>query len=161
MGHIPAWCALEDRVRVFLATGMLHHSSHLLPPARGKDGPAPIRQSPAHIESAIPFHMVVGSVMKSHRELWRTATLVVLALALLALARLAAQSRGTVRDGQPVNASAAVYDPDPSHPWNRVHNCLFIRHSADGADYGADTLDPLLWGPRPECPRSSAAGRSE
>src|ERR1700677_1112392 len=40
---------------------------------------------------------------------------------------------------------AAIFDSDPNHIWNRTHSCLFVRHSADGTEYGADTLDPLLW----------------
>jgi hypothetical protein len=38
----------------------------------------------------------------------------------------------------------SVYDPDPEHPWNRVFRQLY-RRSADGEEYGADELDPLLW----------------
>ena len=40
---------------------------------------------------------------------------------------------------------AAIFDSDPNHIWNRTHSCLFVRQSADGTDYGADALDPLLW----------------
>lgn len=40
---------------------------------------------------------------------------------------------------------AAIFDSDPNHIWNRTHNCLFVRESADGTDYGADALEPLLW----------------
>ncbi len=40
---------------------------------------------------------------------------------------------------------AAIFDSDPNHIWNRTHRCLFVRQSADGTDYGADALDPLLW----------------
>ncbi len=40
---------------------------------------------------------------------------------------------------------AAIFDSDPNHIWNRTHSCLFVRQSGDGTDYGADTLDPLLW----------------
>lgn len=40
---------------------------------------------------------------------------------------------------------AAIFDSDPNHIWNRTHNCVFARQSADGTDYGADALDPLLW----------------
>jgi hypothetical protein len=40
---------------------------------------------------------------------------------------------------------AAIFDSDPNHIWNRTHSCLFVRRSADGTNFGADTLDPLLW----------------
>lgn len=39
----------------------------------------------------------------------------------------------------------SVYDPDPAHPWNRVFRQLYQRSAADGEEYGADELDPLLW----------------
>jgi hypothetical protein len=86
--------------------------------------------------------MVAGIVMKWHRELGRTATLVVLTLALV---RPGEPLHGTVGDTQPAIAPAAVYDANPSHLWNRVHSCLFIRRGPDGAEYGADIPDPLLW----------------
>lgn len=41
--------------------------------------------------------------------------------------------------------TGAVFDSDPNHIWNRAHRCLFARHSRDGTEFGADTLDPLLW----------------
>jgi hypothetical protein len=41
--------------------------------------------------------------------------------------------------------SATIFGPDPNHLWNRTYACLFIRQSAEGREYGADTLDPLLW----------------
>src|SRR5438067_6463314 len=42
-------------------------------------------------------------------------------------------------------AATAVYNTDPDHIWNRLHRTLFVRATADGAEYGGDTLDPLLW----------------
>lgn len=38
-----------------------------------------------------------------------------------------------------------IFDPDPNHLWNRTYACVFIRQTAEGRQYGADTLDPLLW----------------
>lgn len=43
------------------------------------------------------------------------------------------------------DSSWSVYDADPDHPWNRVFRQLFERTSADGREFGADELDPLLW----------------
>jgi hypothetical protein len=40
---------------------------------------------------------------------------------------------------------AGLYDPDAKHLWNRVHRTLNVRTSA-GQDFGADRLDPLVWG---------------
>jgi plasmid stabilization system protein ParE len=45
----------------------------------------------------------------------------------------------------PHHLPAAIFDSDPNHIWNRTHSCLLVRHSADGTEYGADALDPLLW----------------
>jgi hypothetical protein len=42
-------------------------------------------------------------------------------------------------------AAPAICDSDPSHIWNRTYGCLFVRQSADGTEYGAEALDPLLW----------------
>jgi hypothetical protein len=71
-----------------------------------------------------------GRPMKPHRQLRATTV----AFAALALTTLATQSR-----------AAAIYDRDPNHPWNRLHNCLLVRRDAHGVDYGADVPDPLLW----------------
>jgi hypothetical protein len=39
----------------------------------------------------------------------------------------------------------SVYDADPEHLWNRLHEALFIRVGPDGRTYGQDRLEPLLW----------------
>jgi len=39
----------------------------------------------------------------------------------------------------------SIYDPDPDHLWNRVFRQLYRRTTPDGAEYGSDELDPLLW----------------
>src|ERR1051326_2164880 len=38
-----------------------------------------------------------------------------------------------------------LYDPDPKHLWNRLHQTLLVRAGPDGGEYGFDELDPLLW----------------
>ena len=38
-----------------------------------------------------------------------------------------------------------IFDSDPNHIWNRTYTCLLVRQSTEGKEYGADTLDPLLW----------------
>jgi len=40
---------------------------------------------------------------------------------------------------------AGLYDPNTNHLWNRVHRTLNVRTSG-GQDFGADRLDPLVWG---------------
>ena len=38
-----------------------------------------------------------------------------------------------------------IYDSDPQHLWNRLHQALWVRTGPDGKEYGHDRLDPLLW----------------
>lgn len=42
-------------------------------------------------------------------------------------------------------AGVTIYNADPNHIWNRVHDVLHVRTSLDGRRYGADDVDPLLW----------------
>ena len=41
--------------------------------------------------------------------------------------------------------STSLYDPDPPHLWNRLHQALFVRTDGQGRAYGNDDTDPLLW----------------
>ena len=38
-----------------------------------------------------------------------------------------------------------IYDPNPSHIWNRVHATLLIREDLPGANQDAESLDALFW----------------
>jgi hypothetical protein len=38
-----------------------------------------------------------------------------------------------------------LYDPDPQHLWNRLHQALFVRRGPNTRSYGLDRLEPLLW----------------
>ena len=40
---------------------------------------------------------------------------------------------------------ARLYDPNPNHLWNRIHEEFHIRVARDRSEYGLDTVDPLLW----------------
>ena len=40
--------------------------------------------------------------------------------------------------------SAAIFDPDPQHAWNRLHAFFYTRVAQDGSLYGDDELDPPL-----------------
>jgi hypothetical protein len=42
-------------------------------------------------------------------------------------------------------SSAAIFDPDPNHLWNRVNAVLFLRTDRSGTEYGAGAIDLLLW----------------
>jgi len=39
-----------------------------------------------------------------------------------------------------------TYAPNSNHIWNRLYRSLYARVARDGRVYGADQLDPLLWG---------------
>jgi len=75
-------------------------------------------------------------------ELKRGAIQLVAGMALFASASSLGAPAGEPRRNAP---SVTIYDPDPNHPWNRVHACLLVRRANDDSEYGADTLDPLLW----------------
>jgi len=38
----------------------------------------------------------------------------------------------------------ALYDANPNHLWNRIHDVLHVRVAPDGSEYGFDSVDPLL-----------------
>jgi hypothetical protein len=42
-------------------------------------------------------------------------------------------------------ARPPLYDANPQHLWNRVHQHLYIRTARDGTEWGFDTVDPLVW----------------
>jgi hypothetical protein len=41
--------------------------------------------------------------------------------------------------------STTIFDSNSSHLWNRLYAALLIREDRHGAEFGADSLDPLLW----------------
>jgi hypothetical protein len=47
--------------------------------------------------------------------------------------------------GQTAPVAHRLYDPDPTHLWNRVHDTFHVRVAPDGIEYGLDTVDPLMW----------------
>jgi hypothetical protein len=42
-------------------------------------------------------------------------------------------------------AAPAIYDPDPSHLWNRLHAAIFVRADIPSTARVPDALDPPLW----------------
>jgi hypothetical protein len=38
-----------------------------------------------------------------------------------------------------------LYDANPNHLWNRIHERFHVRIAPDGSRFGFDTVDPLLW----------------
>jgi hypothetical protein len=41
--------------------------------------------------------------------------------------------------------AVAIYDPDPSHIWNRLHATFFVREDLPGTELLPDALDPPFW----------------
>ncbi len=50
-----------------------------------------------------------------------------------------------VQPTRPAQQRTAPYAADPDHLWNRIHQAFQVRTAPDGAEYGLDTVDPLLW----------------
>jgi hypothetical protein len=74
---------------------------------------------------------------------WSSRLIISLLLAWLG----AVYTVGTARTPtpQPLPTRPVLYDTDPNHLWNRVHEMFHVRAAADGSRYGLDTVDPLLW----------------
>ncbi len=66
-------------------------------------------------------------------------------LGALLLGRSCVPLLGANRDRAAMPAAPTLYDHDPNHIWNRVHDSLLVRRSANGDQNGSDTVDPLLW----------------
>jgi len=53
-----------------------------------------------------------------------------------------------------------LYDANPNHLWNRIHEQFHVRIAPDGSRYGFDTVDPLLWRETQYLVRGPSAGRA-
>lgn len=49
------------------------------------------------------------------------------------------------QSGRPPSRLDGLYDANPNHLWNRIHQTFHVRVAGDGSEYGLDTVDPLLW----------------
>src|SRR5207302_7401376 len=45
---------------------------------------------------------------------------------------------------RPIDARFAPYSPDRNHPWNKLHQALFVREAREGGRR-VHTTDPLLY----------------
>ena len=61
------------------------------------------------------------------------------------VALLAMAAETGLAGSAPLPAENAIYNPNPNHLWNRLNDSLFIRTGPDGAQFGWDELDPLIW----------------
>jgi hypothetical protein len=68
------------------------------------------------------------------------------AVMLLAVLTATLSGRGDPRPPSESSAGAvAIYDPDASHIWNRLHATFFVREDLPGTELLPDALDPPLW----------------
>src|SRR5690606_21619960 len=74
----------------------------------------------------------------------RRAGVLAALLFVLATATAGSGAAGRQADGHDC-PGATLYDPDPEHPWNRVHHALQVRARPGGDEFGHDEVDPLLW----------------
>jgi hypothetical protein len=54
-------------------------------------------------------------------------------------------SLGLAESPAKTSSARSIYQPDPEHLWNRLHEAMFVRIGPDGRAYGQDRLEPLLW----------------
>ncbi len=73
----------------------------------------------------------------------RAARVFTLAVGAAVCGRLAAGRAW--KPAERATSGLVIYDADPNHIWNRVHDVLHVRISRDGRRYGANDVDPLLW----------------
>jgi hypothetical protein len=51
----------------------------------------------------------------------------------------------SLQSGRRLSRPDGLYDANPNHLWNRIHQTFHVRVAPDGSEYGFDTVDPLLW----------------
>ena len=68
-------------------------------------------------------------------------SLAALAIAILAIGSWHSSSFGS----SDAAAAPTIYDPSPSHLWNRLHAAIFVRPDIPATAHVPDALDPPLW----------------
>jgi hypothetical protein len=63
----------------------------------------------------------------------------------LFLGFFAMQTAATNPASRETPPAVTPYDSNRNHPWNRLHEALFVREDANGVRHGSDSLDPVLW----------------
>ncbi len=69
----------------------------------------------------------------------------VLALLSLGLQETSCQSLWLHGSENGSGNGVAIYDPNPTHLWNRLHSVLFVRSDLPSTSRVPDSLDPPLW----------------
>ena len=68
-------------------------------------------------------------------------SLAALAIAILAISFWQSSSFGS----SDATAAPTIYDPNPTHLWNRLHSAIFVRPDIPRTTRVPDALDPPLW----------------
>lgn len=71
------------------------------------------------------------------------SAIVIVGLSFLLLSFTAQRNSSGPADRQ--GTEAVLFDPDPNDISNRLYREVHVRTSADGTEFGLDSLDPLLW----------------
>jgi len=61
------------------------------------------------------------------------------------LSPAALQETPAIKNFPASGSRPTIYDPNPNHIWNRLHDALLTRRDPTGDAYGVDEIDPLLW----------------
>lgn len=88
---------------------------------------------------SLPLELARDYTFAMQRSVFSVMRLLSLLVAVLA------STPGVPRPQRQPPPAPTIFGPDPNHLWNRTYACVFIRQTAEGRQYGADTLDPLLW----------------
>jgi hypothetical protein len=93
------------------------------------------------VAATLPYAWVDTGMLpfRSREAIVRQIVLIVVAVFVVAALWQLAASRAASDPG------VTVYDPNPSHPWNRLYTALMVREDRSGHIFGIDSLDPLLW----------------
>jgi hypothetical protein len=67
------------------------------------------------------------------------------AIVCLAASLALAGMGSSLQSGRGPSRREGLYDANPNHLWNRIHQSFHVRMATDGPEYGYDTVDPLLW----------------
>jgi hypothetical protein len=86
--------------------------------------------------------------MTNRDSIWPVATsrgVRLVAAYLAAVSALAGATAFTLQSSPRRSTPAGLYDANPNHLWNRIHEAFHVRTGSSGQRYGFDTVDPLLW----------------
>jgi hypothetical protein len=97
----------------------------------------------ANLSFRIVAHLHAGTdpTATNHRTPRLSASCLVAGMALVYFFAPLAPAESPLK----TESKRSMYDADPNHLWNRLHEALFVRVGPDGGTYGQDRLEPLLW----------------